>query len=42
MILNHGDAMTSVVRGLRQVDVKEGETVEESTQVGRSNYYIWN
>lgn len=35
VVLQHGDAMTSVVRGLREVSVSEGETVEESTPLGK-------
>jgi len=34
VVLQHGDAMVSVIRGLREVTVKTGETVEESTPLG--------
>ncbi|MGE5544200.1 MAG: peptidoglycan DD-metalloendopeptidase family protein [Bacillota bacterium] len=35
VVLRHGDNLTSVVRGLREVSVEEGETVDESTPLGR-------
>ncbi|MGI6514382.1 MAG: peptidoglycan DD-metalloendopeptidase family protein [Syntrophomonadaceae bacterium] len=35
VVLKHSEALTSVVRGLREVRVEEGETVDESTPLGR-------
>ncbi|NLW44439.1 MAG: M23 family metallopeptidase [Syntrophomonadaceae bacterium] len=35
VVLKHSEDLTSVVRGLREVRVEEGETVKETTPLGR-------
>lgn len=41
VVLQHGDTMTSVVRGLREVSVDEGQTVEESTALGKGTDLLY-
>lgn len=41
VVLQHGDALTSVIRGLREVSVDEGETVDESTPLGKGDDLLY-
>ncbi len=41
VVLEHSEDLTSVVRGLREVRVEEGETVDESTPLGRGGELLY-